>query len=608
VLDRRVRRSARRSSSEKASTAEPATSPESTFVARSEIRRRVAWAAAFVVLIVVAIIAIIEPSDLAWSRAFMWSGSGNAIGSRPAIALGDHLQIAYYLWLWSHALVTGAHFPWVDPYQFALTGHTTLQVTGWPLILVSLPVEAVAGPIAAFNAVVISALVAAAGCAYLLGRALGLPRPAALVTGFAYAFAPFRLIQSGHIGAMLGFLLPLILYFAERAIRGKGNTRAWAWGCAVAYVSLIACGELHLVMYGTALFVTFVVVRSIHAPRERLRALIVPAVVLVAVSAGLMTLIYGFVLSPSGRHHTSLDAVHFYAPRPADLFHRSQPSERYAYPGLVIVVLAVVGFVSALRTSGRKLLSAWLALLIAGAYVLAIAPSAFVTLRWYRMLPFVGFVRVPGRVLVLATLALAIFAGFGATTLVRGRRGWIAVMLVLAALVLDARGATSSFEYTRAGANVLAVVPRGSAVLDLPPFPADHHGASRYVMDVMSNPGPRVGGYDVLAPPEMQDAQRTTMPLTRLPLDGCDWKKAQQHFHFGYVAVHTDLFGSGSLWPTEGPGPVAVDGFGPAPIWPVRPRQLLDAFDRARGFHRVSDIDGTLVYRVVGAELMCPSR
>jgi hypothetical protein len=577
--------------------------PEASFVSRSEIRRRLVWGAVFAAAVIGGILTIIEPSDLAWTRGFMWAGSGNAIGTRPGIALGDHLQTAYYLWLWAHGLVSG-HFPWTDPFQFALTGQTTLQVLGWPLVVLTMPVTAIAGPIAAYNAAVICGLLASAGCTYLLLRALDIPRPAAMVGGFAFAFAPFRLVQSGHTGAMLGFLLPLLLYTAERALRGRAAGRAWAWGCVATYLSVIASGELHFVMYGTVLFATFVVVRCFGVPRDRLRSLVLPAGVLLGAAAVLMTLIYGFVLSPSGRGGVAINAATYYAPRVANLLTRTKPSERYAYPGLAIAILAVAGLLTALRDASRRKAAVWAACVVAGSYVLAIAPSTRL-FGLYKLIPFVGFVRVPGRILVLATVALAVLAGYGAAWMLRARRGVLAIVLVLAAIVMDAHGAAPGFKYTRAGANVLAAVPRGAPVLDLPPFPTDHHGASRYMLDLLRNPGPRVGGYDVLAPSSVQEAQRRSMSLTRVPVDPCDWRRAVDRFHFRYVAVHTDLFGVGALWPTAGPEPGYISGFRGTKIYAVSPGQLTGALDRTRGFHRVSDIDGTVVYRVGAAELAC---
>jgi hypothetical protein len=289
-------------------------------------------------MVLTATVVVIGPSALAWSRGFMaWPAPYTS-----TIPVGDHLQTAYYLWLWHHALTSRAHLPWLDPFQFAATGHLTYQPFGWPLVLFSLPIDLLSGPVAAYNGLVLAAFVGSAGATYALVRALGGSRAAAAVSGIAFAFAPFRLVQAAtHINALLAPLLPFSLLLVERALKRESrDARRAAWATAVVHVSLVASGELHLAVYATILLAGYLALRLPGVPRIRLRLLLPPTGALVIGTVLVAWLEYTYVLRPSiaagGR---TLEEALFFAPRVADLFIRqvAWPTfEHYAYPGAVI--------------------------------------------------------------------------------------------------------------------------------------------------------------------------------------------------------------------------------------------------------------------------------
>lgn len=559
--------------------------------------RRLRWGIAYGVIVLLGLAALVDVSDLAWSRSFV-------VGAFGRLTLGDHLQVAYYMWLWSHALATLGHFPWSDVFQFALTGQTTIQASGWPLVLVSVPVNAIAGPVAAYNAVFYAAFVAAAGFTYLLARVLGAPRAAAAVAGFAYAFAPFRLVQSSHANSLLAFLLPLMLYFAERAIRGPGRPRLWGWACGLTYLSIVASGELHLALFASGLLPLYVVARAVGAPRERLRALIVPGMAAIAASALVLGLVEFFVLRPGAREATTASEILIYTPRLGNLYERLKPSERYAYPGVVTFVLALVGFGRMVASRAHRMLGLWLAGMTVAVYLFALSPGWRPTFAIYRRIPYVGLMRNPGRILVVAMLCLAVLAAFAFIGLRRPAVTAAIAALAMGGMIVDARGLAPLFNRAPAGDNVLAAVPEGAPVLDLPPFPPFHHASSRYMLDLMRRPGPRVGGYDVLAPESVRRRQARTASLTRVPPAPCEWRDAQRSFGFQYIAVHPDLFSSPPLWPSRG-GPGRYPAFGPIRIWPASGETLIRSLDGTRGFRRVSSIEGVAVYRIIPSELAC---
>jgi hypothetical protein len=559
------------------------------------VRQRLVWAAVFTAAFALALIAVVGRHDFAWSHGYMLGGSGPVNVNGHPLALGDHLQVTYYLWLWWDGLIHG-RLPVHDPYQFALTGHHTLIVLGWPLVVLFVPITAIAGPVAAFNATVVVGFFASAVCAYLLARALGISRAGGLVAALAYAFAPWRLIQSGHIGTYLGFLPPLILYLAEHALRSEKDNVRWAWGCAAAYVSLAASGDLHTTLYTTPILVTFVIVRAIGLPRERLRSLLPAGVALVALSGLAVGAQYHFLLSrvSHNQNAVNINLAPRYAPRLSGLFQPRRGSEQYDYPGAVIAILATLGAISAFFVKRTRALSLWFVAVIGVAYAIAMAPAFPAAFKLIKALPLTGFIRVPGRDLVVAVLALAILAGFGISTLERKVPAWVVLPIVLVLLVGDVRLAGAGFAYTSAGDDVLASVPKDAGVMDLPPFPPWHHGGSRYMLDITRHPGPRANGYNVLVPDDVWASQRQTWTLATLPVDPCAWKRLSTQMHFTYTAVHTDLFGPPPYWPIA-----------EMTSHPVTAPALVKALDATPGFHRVSVVDETAVYHIVPAELRC---
>lgn len=551
---------------------------------------RARWPLLYAGLVLLAAVAVIGPSALAWDEGFIaWPAPYDA-----GITPGDHLQTTYYLWLWQHALTSLGHLPWLDPFQFAASGHLTAQPFGWPLVLVSLPVGLVAGPVAAYNTLVLVAFVACAGTTYALARQLGASPPAAAVAGFAFAFAPFRLVQAAtHFNALLAPLLPLLLLCAERALRCRGReSRRAAWATVAVQVSILASGELHLAVFATGLLAVFVALRVPGTPRDHLRGLAVPGGALVVGTGAVAALMYVLVLDPSvasgGR---SLEEAATFGPRLGDLVTRSVTwtlFERYAYPGLVIAVLAAVGAVAAVRTAGRRLLGAGLAVLALASTALALAPALEghpLVQDAYRAIPLLSFSRVPGRILIVAALALAILSAFAVDRVKPGRWRLGAAALAVVALLVDAPGGV--FERNPAGATAVDVAGEGATVLALPPFDPGHYSGSVYSFLLTRAPGPRVGGYSPFVTPAAGEASAATVALADLPVDACRWRAVTRRLGIDLVAVHLDLFGDHPhQWPADG-------------------RALVAALSEASGFEEVADEGDVVVLEVDPDRMAC---
>ena len=165
-------------------------------------------------------------------------------------ASGDHLQTSYRFWLVGHQLGAGAE-PWRDPYSFQPLVEPQVVLGGWPYGFPYWPLEALFGPVVAWNLLLLAVTVAASLFAYLWLRELELPAIAAALGGLAFGIAPYRLVQSGgHLLGWIAVLVPLALWAFERSRRAKTRRETNAWGAlsAAALVSIPLSGQLHLAL------------------------------------------------------------------------------------------------------------------------------------------------------------------------------------------------------------------------------------------------------------------------------------------------------------------------------------------------------------------------
>lgn len=530
---------------------------------------------------------VIGPSNLAVGGSFMaWQPPVHT-----AVAPGDHLQIAYYTWLWEDGVRSG-HLPWNDVYQFTATGNMTRQPFGWPLVLVSVPVSLVLGPVAAYNALVIAAFIAAALAAAALARALGTSRAAAAVAGFAFAFAPFRVMQAtSHFNALLAWLLPLLLLCIEKALQGGRGQKRWAWGAVAVGLSVIGAGELHLAVFAAGMSAVYLLGR-LPAARAEARRLLSPWLVLVGCGAVLVAAQERFILAPSVAHGgRSTDEAAFFAPRLGSLVTRfgttaSQEFERYAYLGAVIGLLALLGLLVHVRR--RPALVAALVALVAGSVFLAVSPSVTGRpglQRVYRLVPFLSYSRVPGRIMIVAALALAVLGAFAIDRVSDGRLRIALAALAAAAIVVDVPGGL--FERNPVVRHALPAVTRHDRVLELPAFPSGHFSGAVYTFGIIDDPAPRVGGYSPFVTGGADAAQGATARLSDLPVDACVWRGAVNRFGLTRVAVHRSLYGEHPL------------------LWQGDGEQVVAALRATPGFTQVAEKRDVVVFKVDAAGFTC---
>jgi hypothetical protein len=308
--------------------------------------------------------------------------------------------------------------------------------------------------------------------AYLLARELGVGPAGAVLAGAAFAFAPFRLEQDGHLHVISSGGIPLALALG---VRGYRLWRPWLVfaGLAVATWQLSLGFSLGLpLLYLLVAFGLIAAIVWLRRGRPRLdRGLVVASVLGAVLLIGAGAVISRPYLRVADEHPEatrSANELESYSGGPSlylvapeenpvwggatagirdDLEHIP---EKTLFPGLVIVALAIAGLWSA--SYPRRLRLA----LAAGVVIVSVLALGFQTeggLLYpyrviYEVLPGWEGIRTPGRLVTFSSLGLALLAAAGTEVAIRAsasrgaRRGLpLAVAGLLAlAVAIEGRG------------------------------------------------------------------------------------------------------------------------------------------------------------------------
>jgi hypothetical protein len=274
--------------------------------------------------------------------------------------------------------------------------------------------------------------------AYLLARELGVGPLGAVVAGAAYAFAPFRLEQDGHLHVISSGGIPLSLAIALRGYR----LRRPGWvvaGFAVASWQFSLGPTLGLPFtYLLCLLGAIAGVVWLRRGRPPLdRRLVVATVAGAALFIALAALIARPYLRvadeqpdadrPPSTIEAYSDLPHIFAVAPAENLiwggatspirdELQNPQEKTLFPGLVILGLAIAGLGS---SAYDRRLRIGLGAGVVGVSVLALGFQESGGVLWpyralYELLPAWDGMRTPGRLVTFASLGLALLAAAGA--------------------------------------------------------------------------------------------------------------------------------------------------------------------------------------------------
>jgi hypothetical protein len=286
--------------------------------------------------------------------------------------------------------------------------------------------------------------------AYMLARELGLGPAGAAVAGAAFAFAPYRLEQDGHLQVISSGGIPLAIAFAVRGIRLRRPWWLfWAWVVAAWQVSIGWVTGLPFA-YGLAgVVLVCVVVWLVRGrppvPRRMLVAGAAGALVFLAVAYWIahpyLYIADHFPAAKRSPHEVAAFSgpLKVFLTAPEENFvwghatagfrnHLTTWQEKTLFPGALILLLAVAGLWSS------SLSKRWRIGLGVAAIAIMILELGFREeggLLWpyrvlYDVLPGWEGIRTPGRLVTFSSLALALLAAAGAESAMRavGRRRW----------------------------------------------------------------------------------------------------------------------------------------------------------------------------------------
>jgi hypothetical protein len=313
--------------------------------------------------------------------------------------------------------------------------------------------------------------------AYLLARELGLGRLGGAAAGLAFAYAPYRVTEAGHLHVISSGGLPLALFLLLRGYRRDSRKlvlAGWlvsAWQVSLGftlglqYCYLLVVLALLVLLYwwrgslspgtawqrgergppATGRLARIAAARGPLIPRRLL------AVTLIGLAAlGVVTVYqarpYLKVAEEYPTAKRTLAEVETYSAGPAALLSASSENrvwggitegmrakvnsknESVFFPGGLILVLALIGLLAMRNAPYTRRLRIGL---LAGIVVISVLALGFgITGAGYpyRLLynyaPGWDGVRVPGRIFTLATLFYALLAGAGAQVLVQRLHSW----------------------------------------------------------------------------------------------------------------------------------------------------------------------------------------
>jgi hypothetical protein len=333
--------------------------------------------------------------------------------------------------------------------------------------------------------------------AYFLARELGLSPAGAAIAGAAFAFAPYRLEQDGHLQVISSGGIPLAGAFAVRGIRlGRPVWLFWAWLVAAWQVSIgwVLGLPFAYAVGGIALIglVAWLVRGRPPVPRPMIVAGVAGALVFIAVSYWIahpyLYIADNFPAAKRSPHEVAAFSgplkVFLTAPEENWVWGAATAGirdtlttwqEKTLFPGAVILVLALAGLWS---SSLSKRLRIGLGIATVAVVVLELGFRESGGLLWpyrvlYDVLPGWDAIRTPGRLATFSSLGLALLAAAGAEAAIRaaGRRrwpGWSAVAIAgVLGLAIVTEGRSLPFDPFDNQAEP-PVPPSGPSTADIP--------------------------------------------------------------------------------------------------------------------------------------------
>ena len=369
------------------------------------------------------------------------------IGSDVPKDLGDPLPQAWQIAWGGHALrnhpldywQSNMYWPLDNSLAFsdALVGYAPFGMIG----------EGFEAAIARYDLLFLFAYALAFIGTYLLARELGVGRPAAAVAGVAYAYAPWRLEQDGHMHVISSGGIPLAVFLLVRGYRrGSARTVFAGWLVATWQLALgFTLGLMLAYLLAALAIVLFLAWRRSRPSRGILAASAAGAVVFAAVGV-LLAMPYQEVRDAHPESERTKHTVAAFSGGPEMFLAAPDQStvwgpitepvrdgldfvpEQTLFPGLLVVLLAALGLSRASPFSKGLRIGLGTGVLVLAVLSLGFQTPAHGVPYPYRLLyeiaPGWDAIRTPGRLNTLTSLGLALLAAGGAHALLHAERPW----------------------------------------------------------------------------------------------------------------------------------------------------------------------------------------
>jgi hypothetical protein len=395
------------------------------------------------------------------------------MGSALPGDLGDPLLTTFILGWDADRIRHGLQALWDAPFYFPTAGALTLSEHLLGIAVFTAPIQWLTGnAVLAYNLAFLGSIVLSGVGGYLLTRFLWGRRDAAWLGALAFAFAPHRAMQVGHLQVLVCGWMPIALWALHRYFATWSRRAMAAFALAFA---LQALSNLYYMLFfslavaglGAAELGRFLRARTARGADPA------PSVARVAVDLGFAAAAIGAALVPvllayrrslggAGFHRTLREMINFsavagdYLRIPAGLWAWSGrlsagAAERALYPGVIAAALAVLGLLSFARSDATgERIGRWR--WYVGLYAALLVFSVWMTLGpgvtgpytvLLTLVPGLDGLRVPARFVVMVALALAVLGSAGAAWVLarlRPRVALVAAAVVGAAIVADGYG------------------------------------------------------------------------------------------------------------------------------------------------------------------------
>ena len=346
-----------------------------------------------------------------------------------AVQLSSHVGFHYdalfsiwrLTWIAHQLLVDPMHLFDANIFYPALNTLAFSDAVLLPSLVAAPAIWAGAPPVVIYNLLVLLSFVTAGVAMYFFVRSINLPKVAAAFAGAAFAFNAYRFAHFPQLELLWTCWIPLALWSFHRA---TATRRARDGALLGLFVACQALSCLYYAVFPVTRLIVLSCVSALQLSWRELRDMWKPAVAAAIVSI-LLVAPYAIPYTKGARAfgERTIEEVRNWSPPLASYMGAPEsnwwydkpregldPVEKALFPGLVIVVLAVVGVISRPRKYAVPY-----AILGVVAFDLSLGVNGmtyrylFDTVWLYRGL------RVPGRMFVMVSAGLSVLAAIGLT-------------------------------------------------------------------------------------------------------------------------------------------------------------------------------------------------